>query len=161
MNDIVLLGKALADPTRVRILALLRGGELCVCEIADALEISQSTLSTHLQTIRQAGLVSTRKNAKWSYYGLEPAVKPLLEAVFAPYQAALDADQRLRRDTERVEQRLRLRVDGCCVLGLPSLDGAEKEVKEVSDSRRREVRTNANCRNGVRQAHDGSKCGRL
>ncbi len=126
MNDVVLLGKALADPTRVRILAILRGGELCVCEIADALEMSQSTLSTHLQTIRQAGLVSTRKNAKWSYYGLEPTGAALLNAIFAPYESALDADQRLKRDLERIGQRLRLRVDGCCVLGLPSLDSAKK-----------------------------------
>ena len=122
MNDLVLLGKAFADPTRVRILFILRGGELCVCEIADALEMSQSTLSTHLQTIRQAGLVMTRKNAKWSYYGLETAALPVLNAVFDHYQDALNADRRLRRDRERVEQRLSLRVNGCCVISVASLE---------------------------------------
>nr|MDQ2688161.1 ArsR family transcriptional regulator [Armatimonadota bacterium] len=44
MNDLVLLGKALADPTRIRILAILQEGELCVCEVADALKMGQSTL---------------------------------------------------------------------------------------------------------------------
>ena len=136
MNDLVLLGKALADPTRIRILALLRIGELCVCEIGDALEMSQSTLSTHLQTIRQAGLVSTRKNAKWSYYGLEPAALPVLEAVFAHYRNVFDVDQRLQRDHERMERRLQLRVNGCCVIGMTALETAltadcraEKEAK--------------------------------
>ena len=124
MNDLVLLGKALADPTRIRVLALLRGGELCVCEIGDALEMSQSTLSTHLQTIRQAGLVSTRKNAKWSYYGLEPAALPVLEAVFAHYQNVLDVDQRLKRDHARVECRLQMRVNGCCVIGIAALENS-------------------------------------
>ncbi len=131
MNDLVLLGKALADPTRIRILALLRPAELCVCEIADALEMSQSTLSTHLQTIRQAGLVSTRKNAKWSYYGLEPAARPMLEALFAHYENALETDQRLKRDRQRVEQRLQLRVNGCCVIGIASLEN--RTVRDISD----------------------------
>ena len=59
MDELVLTAKALADATRVRILAALRGGELCVCELGDALGVTQSTLSTHLQVIREAGLVGT------------------------------------------------------------------------------------------------------
>src|SRR5436305_228160 len=72
MRELVLIGKALADATRVRILAALRGRELCVCELCDALEVSQSTLSTHLQVIRDAGLVQTRKQGKWTYYAPAP-----------------------------------------------------------------------------------------
>lgn len=51
MNDVVLLGKALADATRVRIVAALNRSELCVCELCDAMEMNQSTLSGHLQII--------------------------------------------------------------------------------------------------------------
>ncbi len=64
MNQLVLLAKALTDPSRVRVLALLREQELCVCELCDVLGLTQSTLSTHLQVIRKAGLVSARKEGK-------------------------------------------------------------------------------------------------
>ena len=126
MHDLVLLGKAFADPTRIRILAALRQGELCVCELCDAMEMSQSTLSTHLQIIRQASLVTTRRDGKWVNYGLEPDCLPLLETIFDRYKAALDADNRFRRDTERVRQRLSIRVDGKCTLSFGALETPKK-----------------------------------
>ena len=89
MNDLVLAAKALADPTRVRVLAALRDGELCVCELSDALEVTQSTLSTHLQVIREADLVQTRKEGKWVYYALKPEAKRLLKGVFSFFAEAL------------------------------------------------------------------------
>lgn len=122
MNDLVLVARAFADPTRVRILAALRQSELCVCELCDALEMSQSTLSSHLQTIRQAGLVTTRKCGKWIYYGLEPGQIALIDALFEHHRETLSADKRLKRDAERVAQRLGLRVEGCCVLGFGPLE---------------------------------------
>ena len=131
MNDLVLLGKALADPTRIRILAALRLSELCVCELGDALEMSQSTLSTHLQTVRQAGLVNTRKDGKWIYYGLEATTAPLLDTIFCAHENALSLDKRLKRDADGVQKRLQLRVDGCCTLGSGQLnatqEGGEKQ----------------------------------
>ena len=63
MEELNQLGQAIADPTRVRILVALLQSELCVCELVDALEISQSTLSSHLQVLRQTGMVRTRKRA--------------------------------------------------------------------------------------------------
>ena len=63
MRDFTSLGQAIVDPTRVRIIAALRRGELCVCELVDALEISQSTLSGHLQVLRQTGLVLPGRTA--------------------------------------------------------------------------------------------------
>ena len=110
MNDLVLLGKALADPTRVRLLVALRQRELCVCELADAMEMSLSTLSTHLQTVRQAGVISARREGKWIYYRLDPGHAALLDTVFQHFAAPLGTDQRLRRDAERVAQRLKLRA---------------------------------------------------
>ena len=126
MNDLVLLGKAFADPTRIRILAALRKSELCVCELCDALEMSQSTLSTHLQTVRQAGLVTTRKEAKWTYYGIEAEQSTLVETLFTFHRKALSADRRLQRDAERVAHRLQLRVEGFCVLGFGQLQANTK-----------------------------------
>lgn len=126
MNDLILFAKAFADPTRIRILSALRGAELCVCELSDAMEMAQPNLSTHLQVIRQASLVTTRKDGKWVYYGLEPNQSPLVEALFAHYQEALQADQRLRRDTERLALRLELRERGRCVRGFRQLDVSPK-----------------------------------
>lgn len=61
MLEVVAMARALADPTRVRIVAALRNGELCVCELVYALGISQSSLSSHLQICRQSGVLTTRK----------------------------------------------------------------------------------------------------
>jgi len=55
---------SIADPTRIRILVALSEGEKCVCELSDAMEMAQSNLSTHLQIIRQAALVTARKDGK-------------------------------------------------------------------------------------------------
>lgn len=122
MNDVVLFGKALADPTRVRILAGLLQSDLCVCELADAMEMSQSTLSTHLQTLRQAGVLATERRHKWINYSIEAGSRPALEAVLGHYAEAVDADKRRKRDAERIRRRLAMREDGCCVLGFGQLD---------------------------------------
>lgn len=122
MNDVVLFGRALADQTRVRILAALLKTELCVCELADAMEMSQSTLSTHLQTLRQAGVLVAERRHRWITYSIEPGAKPALEAVLNHHAEALTADRRGRRDAERIERRLALRENGRCVLGFGQLD---------------------------------------
>jgi ArsR family transcriptional regulator len=64
--------RALADENRLRIVDLLRGGEQCVCELTDALEIGQSLLSFHLRILREAGLVTDRRDGRWAYYALSP-----------------------------------------------------------------------------------------
>jgi ArsR family transcriptional regulator len=116
VKQLILVAKALADPSRVRILAALRAQELCVCELCDALNITQSTLSTHLQMIRQAGLVSARKQGKWMYYAIAPNAKPLLRGFFQPFAASLKADTALQSDAKRLRRRLALRDgDECCV----------------------------------------------
>lgn len=122
MNGLTSFAKAFADPTRVRILVALHGGELCVCELCDGLEIAQPNLSTHLQIIRQAALVTTRKDGKWVYYGLEPDQAFLVESLLTHYQGALRADKRLQRDAARLAQRLGLREQGRCVRGFCQLD---------------------------------------
>jgi ArsR family transcriptional regulator, arsenate/arsenite/antimonite-responsive transcriptional repressor len=63
--------KAVADPTRVRILKMLEGGELCVCQIIAVLALSPSTVSKHLSLLKSAGLVNDRKQKKWVHYSLD------------------------------------------------------------------------------------------
>ena len=69
----VMLFHALSDETRLAILEMLRDGERCVCELQDALGAAQSRLSFHLRVLREAGLVSDRKEGRWSYYRIDPA----------------------------------------------------------------------------------------
>ncbi len=67
------LFRALADPTRLRCLLLLqREGELCVCELTHALGESQPKVSRHLAQLREAGIVSDRRQGLWVYYRLHP-----------------------------------------------------------------------------------------
>lgn len=61
---------ALSDETRIRILERLRGGERCVCELTDALDAAQSRLSFHLKVLKDAGLVTDRREGRWMYYTL-------------------------------------------------------------------------------------------
>jgi ArsR family transcriptional regulator len=122
MRDLTSIGQAIVDPTRVRIIAALRRGELCVCELVDALEISQSTLSSHLQVLRQTGVANTRKEGRWIYYSLTDQKRGLIEAIFSHIQRKGDVDPRLRRDSKRIAERLVIRENGRCVLGFAELE---------------------------------------
>ena len=63
---------ALSDANRLAILDMLRGGERCVCDLQDDLEAAQSKLSFHLKVLKDAGLVTDRREGRWSYYTIVP-----------------------------------------------------------------------------------------
>src|ERR1700704_1254578 len=77
--------RALADPTRLRILGLLTGGEVCVCHLHEALNIPQPTASRHLAYLRRAGIVDARREGLWVHYGLanlrDDVVRTIVEAI--------------------------------------------------------------------------------
>lgn len=70
MRDVLDIAKAMADGNRLRVLAALTGGELCVCQIVELLQLAPSTVSKHMSILRQAGLVEGRKEGRWMYYRL-------------------------------------------------------------------------------------------
>jgi len=72
--------RALSDATRLQIVDLLRGGERCVCELTDALGLGQSLLSFHLRVLKDAGLVTDRREGRWAYYTLTVDAFAQLEA---------------------------------------------------------------------------------
>jgi ArsR family transcriptional regulator len=78
--------KALADPTRIRILGLLASGETCVCHIHESLRLPQSLVSRHLGYLRRAQLVEARKDGLWVHYRIAPrrsqATRTLLDAIY-------------------------------------------------------------------------------
>ncbi|HEX3928054.1 MAG TPA: metalloregulator ArsR/SmtB family transcription factor [Gemmatimonadales bacterium] len=65
---------ALSDPTRLRIIGMLGGGERCVCELMAELDAAQSRLSFHLRVLREAGFVTARRDEQWIYYSLQPEI---------------------------------------------------------------------------------------
>ncbi|MCL2047851.1 MAG: metalloregulator ArsR/SmtB family transcription factor [Defluviitaleaceae bacterium] len=83
-----LLFKAFADTNRLMIVDMLSYGELCACKILEGLGIAQPTLSHHMKMLCDCGLVSSRKDGKWTYYSLDSAaverVKTFLSIVTSP-----------------------------------------------------------------------------
>jgi ArsR family transcriptional regulator len=75
------LFRALGDETRLRLLEQLRGGEQCVCDLTDELDASQPRLSFHLKTLKDAGLVTDRKDGRWVYYAINPEAFATLDRV--------------------------------------------------------------------------------
>jgi ArsR family transcriptional regulator len=70
---------ALSDETRLALVVLLQDGERCVCELMESLQSAQSRLSFHLKVLKEAGIVSDRKEGRWSYYTLVPGTLSGLE----------------------------------------------------------------------------------
>ena len=94
------LFKALADATRLRILALLQAGEICVCDIHGSLGLPQPTVSRHLAYLRKAGLVLGRKDGLWVHYRLATLPDPVAQTVMDAVNHALghlDAGEKDRR----------------------------------------------------------------
>jgi ArsR family transcriptional regulator len=104
--------RAFSDPTRLRILSLIQGGELCVCDLVEILRLPQPTVSRHLSYLRKAGLVNVRQERSWNFYTLVPARKAfhkkLLECVGTCFRDVPE----LASDLERA-RRVRAR-GGCC-----------------------------------------------
>jgi ArsR family transcriptional regulator len=88
----VQLFHALSDGTRLQILERLRGGERCVCDLTDAMDAAQSRLSFHLKVLKDAGLLTDRREGRWMYYtvNLEKLAEAadLLDGLSAPLSAA-------------------------------------------------------------------------
>ncbi len=110
--SLITFSKAIADETRWRIIRLVRDQALCVCELADILTMPQSSVSSHVQIIRKAGMLVSEKREKWTYFRIVPGFSPLLSTLtdFFP----LFAPSRLSRDDARCAQRLAQRATSCC-----------------------------------------------
>ena len=95
--------RALADPTRLRILALLVGGDVCVCHIHEALKVPQPTASRHLAYLRRAGLVDARREGLWVYYSLARTQNDVLRTVVDTVTHCVGHVETVARDRKRLE----------------------------------------------------------
>jgi len=101
VDELESLFKALADKTRLRILALLGNNEVCVCHIHDSLGLPQPTVSRHLAYLRKSGLVVTRRDGVWMHYQVSRSLSPVIRRVVT---AAVDAVQHLPATTQDRKQ---------------------------------------------------------
>lgn len=77
---------ALSEPLRVKVVELLRDKELCVCDLCEALDVSQSKLSFHLKVLKEAQLVQSRQEGRWIYYSLNLPQFVVLEQYLAEFR---------------------------------------------------------------------------
>ena len=115
MREVVTIAKALSDENRVRILAILEGRELCVCQVIELLGLAPSTVSKHLSILKQARLIEGRKDGRWMYYRLadEDAPRAAHEALHWMLHT-LKGDKRLRDDAKRLKHILAMDPEVLC-----------------------------------------------
>lgn len=106
------LFQALADRTRLRVLNLLAGGEICVCYFVELLGEAQPKVSRHLAYLRRAGLVGARRDGKWMHYRLVHPDDAQVARVFDATMESLAADRQMQRDRAALEK-------VCCARRLP------------------------------------------
>lgn len=113
---LVQVHKAIGHPVRLRLLATLRSGPLCVCQMTVVVKLATSTVSEHLSELRKAGLVSERKEGRWVEYRLsDSAIRDgTLDAVWP----ALEDDLEARADAVLVKELRRVPLDELCGVDL-------------------------------------------
>ena len=114
MFEAVSFACALADQTRWRIAMLVADQTLCVCELEDGLRLPQSTLSSHLATMRSSGLLQVERQDKWAYYSMSPALRPLFEMMRQHFAESLAANPQFKADRKRTAERVALRGKSDC-----------------------------------------------
>ncbi len=101
--------KALSDETRIRILKLLLERECCVCEVMQALDISQSRASRNLGILQHAGFIKARRDGLWVVYSIDDkGMSVYSEALIGVVRNSLDEDETMSLDRERLKQAVRV-----------------------------------------------------
>lgn len=119
--------QALGDRTRLRLLNLMRGGEICVCYLVEILGEPQPKISRHLAYLRQAELVEARREGKWMHYRVATPEHAGAAGILRQTLRALEQDKAMQADRARLE-----RV--CCAPQLVALEGAPVPGKRVVSS---------------------------
>jgi len=130
MDTVEKFFKALADTTRLRILKLLEHGELCVCDLTAALEMTQPNISFHLSTLKATGLITDRKSGRWSYYSLD--LTDMMSRVVVPTALGRLDGVVYEADGERL--RVHLDKKECCKVPVIGLAGRPTNKSRFMDA---------------------------
>ncbi|HYK90399.1 MAG TPA: metalloregulator ArsR/SmtB family transcription factor [Acidobacteriota bacterium] len=103
MRELLAITNALAEESRVRALMALTRGELCVCQIAELLQLAPSTVSKHLSILRLGGLVESEKRGRWIYYAITAEPDDSARRSIEWVRDALARDSRIIEDTRRLK----------------------------------------------------------
>lgn len=95
---------ALSDRTRLRLLNLIGGQEVCVCYLVEILDLPQPTISRHLAFLRRNGLVSARRQGKWMHYRITPPADAAARAFLQETLRWLSGDPEMQRDRSRLQR---------------------------------------------------------
>jgi ArsR family transcriptional regulator len=101
MRELALFYAALSDETRLRLLSLMKGREVCVCHLQGVLRTNQPKISRHLAYLRRAGLVEMRRDGKWRHYRLKE-MDGDLEKILSRTMAYLERQPRIEKDRDRL-----------------------------------------------------------
>ena len=112
MWELIRVFKALSDETRIRMLYLLSEGELCVCEIMQALEISQTRASRNLGILRDAGLLQDRRDGQWVHYSVNKEVVTEYLKLLELLTSLIKEDQTIVADKERLKRAVKIGRQG-------------------------------------------------
>jgi len=117
VREFLAITNAMADESRVRILASLEGGELCVCQIIALLDLAPSTVSKHLTLLKAAGLVDGRKEGRWMHYRLaEREGGPVVRRALGWLRGSLDGNARVAEDRRRLKSILAIDPEKLCCM---------------------------------------------
>jgi ArsR family transcriptional regulator len=103
MRELALFYAALADETRLRLLSLMKDGEVCVCHLQGVLKTNQPKISRHLAYLRRAGLVEARPDGKWMHYRLKE-VNGDLGKIMMQTLACLQLQAQIKKDGQRLKE---------------------------------------------------------
>ena len=95
---------ALADTTRLRLLNLMAGREVCVCYFVEILGQGQPKISRHLAYLRKAGIVAARREGKWMHYSICPPADPSAASIFKSVLASLGGDRQMQADVAKLDR---------------------------------------------------------
>jgi ArsR family transcriptional regulator len=102
--DLVRLFAALADPTRLRLLNLMNCREVCVCYFVEILKEGQPKISRHLAYLRNAGIVSARREGKWMHYRIEWPQDAAAASILGAALTSLKSDREMQADREKLSR---------------------------------------------------------
>jgi len=114
MRGLLALMKALADESRLRIVAALDGRELCLCQIVELLGLATSTVSRHAAILQRARLIQSRKQGRWTYFRLDDRAPTMAEDAAALVLRHLSRDRQVRHDRKRLTQILKIDPEALC-----------------------------------------------
>ena len=103
-TSIALLFKALADPTRLRLINLIGDDEICVCFFVEVLKINQPKISRHLAYLKRAGVVAARREGKWMHYRLIEPADPFAARIFREVRSWLGHNAGMISDRTRLQK---------------------------------------------------------